>query len=326
MSDSPLDALSEVIAQAVPILLEGLEGLDIAQRHLHPPRFEGLAKSLEPLEKELTDTMDLLNEALWPEDLGVFREPLAGAVSYVLQGLRLGVSAHSDQHWMQWIKATRSRIRATEMLYPLCSVFSPINRYFIETPYRDQNPLAQRARDAMHRTPSAFRMGVMHAQNDRKSRGGFSLYVPEYYDDTRSWPLVVILHGGSGHGADFLWAWLREARTRGFIVLAPTARGGTWSLMDQDIDGPPIQKMIDYVSEHWRVDPDHVLLTGMSDGATYSLLVGLQDGMPFTDYAPISGVLHPLNAINGNMDRAKGRRIYLVHGALDWGRLIGCFQ
>ena len=47
------------------------------------------------------------------------------------------------------------------------------------------------------------------------------MYVPEYYDAARSWPLVVALHGGSGHGRDFLWTWLREARTRGVIVAAP---------------------------------------------------------------------------------------------------------
>ena len=39
---------------------------------------------------------------------------------------------------------------------------------------------------------------------------------------------------------------------------------------------------------------------------------------PCTALAPISGVLHPDNFTNGNMQRANGRRIYLVHGALDW--------
>jgi phospholipase/carboxylesterase len=40
--------------------------------------------------------------------------------------------------------------------------------------------------------------------------------------------------------------------------------------------------------------------------------------MPFTALAPVSGVLHPANLMNGNLDRAAGRRIYLVHGARDW--------
>jgi len=39
---------------------------------------------------------------------------------------------------------------------------------------------------------------------------------------------------------------------------------------------------------------------------------------PFTALAPVSGVLHPANLVNGNMQRAAGKRIYMVHGALDW--------
>ncbi len=40
--------------------------------------------------------------------------------------------------------------------------------------------------------------------------------------------------------------------------------------------------------------------------------------MPFTALAPVAGVLHPANYSNGNLARARGRRIYLVHGRLDW--------
>ena len=54
----------------------------------------------------------------------------------------------------------------------------------------------------------------------------------------RAYPLVVAMHGGSGNGGAFLWSWVREARTRGFIVLAPTAIGSTWSLMEPDIGRP----------------------------------------------------------------------------------------
>ena len=59
----------------------------------------------------------------------------------------------------------------------------------------------------------------MHVGGPAGTRGAFSLYVPEYYDAARAWPLVVAMHGGSGNGGAFLWSWLREARTRGFILL-----------------------------------------------------------------------------------------------------------
>jgi phospholipase/carboxylesterase len=76
--------------------------------------------------------------------------------------------------------------------------------------------------------------------------------------------------------------------------------------------------MVDWVASKWNVDREHVLLTGLSDGATMTLLVGLGADTPFTHLAPVSGVLHPMNFAIGNIDRARDKPIYLVHGALDW--------
>ncbi len=72
------------------------------------------------------------------------------------------------------------------------------------------------------------------------------------------------------------------------------------------------------MAARYPVDPARVLLTGMSDGATYALVCGLRAGMPFTHLAPACGVLHPALLAGGGLARARGRPIYLVHGALDW--------
>ena len=72
--------------------------------------------------------------------------------------------------------------------------------------------------------------------------------------------------------------------------------------------------MVAFVAQQWRVDTTHVLLTGLSDGATFALLGGLSPESPFTHLAPVSGVLTP----SANLEAARRRRIYLVHGALDW--------
>ena len=76
--------------------------------------------------------------------------------------------------------------------------------------------------------------------------------------------------------------------------------------------------MTEWISSEWNVDRKHVLLTGLSDGATMTLLAGLAEDVAYTHLAPIAGVLHPMNFATGNIDRARGRSIYLVHGALDW--------
>jgi len=129
---------------------------------------------------------------------------------------------------------------------------------------------------------------------------------------------VVALHGGSGNGGDFLWSGLREARGRRFLLRSPTSRESIWSLNAPEIDGHALRQMREWVASQWNVDREHVLLTGLSDGATMTLLVGLGDDTSFTHLAPISGVLHPMNFAIGNLDRAREKPIYLVHGALDW--------
>lgn len=47
-----------------------------------------------------------------------------------------------------------------------------------------------------------------------------------------------------------------------------------------------------YVSQ-WPIDEDQVLLTGMSDGGTFTHLAGLQDDAPFTHLAPWTGCSRP---------------------------------
>jgi phospholipase/carboxylesterase len=159
---------------------------------------------------------------------------------------------------------------------------------------------------------------VLHADNDRNTRGGFSLYVPETWDGHATMPLVVALHGGHGHGRNFLWSWLREARARQALVLAPTSESRTWSLMGPDVDAPRLTRMVESVGQRYPVDRARVLLTGMSDGATYALMQGARANSPFTHLAPACGVLHPMLLAGEALHALRDRPIYLVHGALDW--------
>jgi phospholipase/carboxylesterase len=192
----------------------------------------------------------------------------------------------------------------------------PLGRYFLEPAFHER--LAGFDPDA----PTSFGAGGgLHRAGPTDApdaRGGFSLYVPEWLAGTAPRPLVVALHGGSGHGRDFLWSWLREARGRGFMLLAPTSIGSTWSLATPPLDGLRLRSMVSWVCERWPVDRTRILLTGLSDGATFALLAGLAEDAPYTALAPVSGVLHPLNGPLGNLERARGRRIHQVHGALDW--------
>jgi phospholipase/carboxylesterase len=302
----------------LPPLLGTLERVVWVQRHLFPPLAGRLAEELAPRAEMLAPPLAALESAPWPEELAFVRDRLAEVSRATLELLEaFAGAARTAGDPIGLYRALRRFAPLQEALYPLCPMLDPVSRWFLEPGRRDDEALIGRLRAAALREDDV-RVGVLHASNERADRGGFSLYVPESWDGATALPLIVALHGGSGHGRDFLWIWLREARAREMLVLSPTSRDRTWSLMGDDVDAAPLGEMIEAVAARYAVDRARVLLTGMSDGATYTFLCGLREGTLFTHLAPACGVLHPLLLAEGTIERARGRPIYLVHGALDW--------
>jgi len=312
-------AVAETTDALLTALLGALDRVEWAQRHLFPPRALELAERLTPHVERLAGPLRALEAAAWPEDLRLLRERLAQVTRQAVGLIEAFAGAARSGEPIELYRALRRFAPLQEALYPLAPVLEPVSRWFLEPGRRGDDVLVRRLRDAALREDGA-RVGVLHARNDHGTRGGLSLYVPETWEASAPpAPLVVALHGGSGHGRDFLWAWLREARARGVLLLSPTALERTWSIMGgEDVDAPRLQAAVEDVAARYHVDRSRVLLTGMSDGATYALLWGLAEGTPFTHLAPACGVLHPFLLARGGIQGASGRPIYLVHGALDW--------
>ena len=298
-------------------LLGTLERVIWVQRHLHPPLAERLADALAPATEAVSTPLSAMAAVEWPADLVFLRDRLVDVTRQTLDMVAAFVeAARASGEPFDLYRALRRFSRVQEALYPLAPVLEAVSRWFLEPGRRNDDALVERLRAGALRD-GAPRVGVLHAHNERDARGGFSLYVPESWDGRASMPLVVALHGGHGHGRDFLWSWLREARSREVLLLAPTSQERTWSIMGRELDAEPLRHMIESVAERYPVDRERLLLTGMSDGGTYTMLCGLQDGMPFTHLAPACGVLH-LGLLGGGLERARDRPIYLIHGALDW--------
>jgi phospholipase/carboxylesterase len=307
----------DTIGPLLSSLLGLLERVVWVQRHLHPPLAARLAEPLAAGAEPLRPALGHTEAAAWPDDLVFLRDRLIDVTRQTLEMTEAFVeAAQGGGDPFELYRALRRFSRVQEALYPLAPVLEAVSRWFLEPARRTDEALVERLRAGTLREGGP-RTGLLHADNERNERGGFSLYVPESWDGAAAMPLVVALHGGSGHGRDFVWSWLREARARQALLLSPTSTQRTWSLMGDDVDSAPLRQMVEGVAERYPVDRTRVLLTGMSDGGTYTMICGLQDDTTFTHLAPACGVLH-LGLLGGGLERARDKPIYLIHGALDW--------
>lgn len=315
MTDST-DTLLNATTALIPPLLSALHALEQAGRYLNPPDVPALAAGLAEYRGPVAAGLEEFAALDWPDHLALYRHQAEAAAAQTLEALD-GMTACQSRSEPVFgaYRALGAATRALEALYPVAFMLPPVNRFYLDPDRRDDEALQSRLLAADPHRPDA---GVMHADNGSDQRGGFSVYVPEDYDGSRQLPLVVALHGGSGHGRWFLWTWLRSARSRGAIVLAPTSVEGTWGLTTPERDAANLAAMVEQVSSLWQVDPARVLLTGMSDGGTFAWLAGLRDDVPYTHLAPVSATFHPLLLEGAGAARLRGLPVYLVHGALDW--------
>ncbi|HLI66353.1 MAG TPA: hypothetical protein VKU90_08310 [Caulobacteraceae bacterium] len=309
MADRELDDLVAVVGP----LLGTLDALGFISRYFHPPQFGEVLAAAGTPDEALAAVRRRLDG--WPDRLAGVAECLSAAADHALAGFAALRDVGEAPDAMRGVYRALGRLpRAQEALYPLAADLPPISRYFLEPGARGDEALQTRLIEA-GRPDEA---GVMHVGAEPGERGGYSLYVPEYYTPDRAWPLVVAMHGGAGNGRGFLWSWLRDARAHGAILISPTAVGDTWALQGPDVDTPNLMRMLDEVSTRWRLDPTRMLMTGMSDGGTFSYVSGLDHRSPFTHLAPCSAAFHPVLAAMADGERLAGLPIAITHGALDW--------
>jgi phospholipase/carboxylesterase len=308
MSETVVDDMVALL----PPLLGTLDALTFVSRYLNPFEFAAVLQAAGTPDQELRAVRPRVDG--WPDDFADVRAALIASCDNALaafDGLR-AVEQQGDDFRSSY-RALRHVPRAMEALYALAPRLPPVSAFFLDATMREDQELCAKLEG-----PPSANAGVAHFDNEPGSRGGFSLYVPEYYTPDRAWPLVVALHGGSGNGRAFLWSWLRDARSFGAIVISPTATGNTWALMGDDTDTPNLMRMLEFVRANWNIDPARLLLTGMSDGGTFSYVSGLESSSPFTHLGPIAASFHPMLAQMADDARLRGLPIYMVHGKLDW--------
>lgn len=140
-----------------------------------------------------------------------------------------------------------------------------------------------------------------------------TLYVPPGQSASRPAPLLVALHGSGGDCRQ----WERHqawAGARGLLLLAPESRDSTWDLALGRF-GPDLQfleEALRFTFDRWRIDPRRVALAGFSDGASFTLSVGVSNGDLFSSLIAHSpGFFAPDDPLVGSP------RVYISHGRQD---------
>jgi len=295
------------IAQAA--ILRCLRALESVQQSV---LFQAIGKAQDELKQACADPLDqaatALQTATFPESQREAEIAIKQAFSYLRNAIELFTSRTSGGDFgALFINSRAQQCTALELLYRFRAELDLIEPYF---------RLSDDEKTTEQLGLNASGLGISHVAATKK-HNEYSLYVPETYDADQQWPLIVCLHGGYGSGNDYIWSWLRIARSRGYVLLSPKSYAQTWSIVQPPVDVNSIMAMIDDLVESHRIDRTRIFLSGLSDGGTFSYLLGLQHVDRFCAVAPIAGVLSPATDIMLRAGLAKDLPLHVVPGVHD---------
>jgi phospholipase/carboxylesterase len=297
-------------------MLTALDVLAFITRHMNPPDLPAIISAMGYADTPVRDSLAALQSQTWPEHQQSDLARISTAAKTLCEAFEeLRRAGAKPNGAMEVYYAMRHAIRAQELLYPMAAQIPLVNQFFLDEAARSDTALLARL-EAGAGQPGA---GIQHSRSTRSDgRGGFSIYIPESYDAAKAHPVILALHGAGGSGRAYLWSWLRAARTRGAILVSPTSQRQTWALDGPDIDTPNLASLIEQVRARWHVDASHILMTGMSDGGSFTYMSGLQPDQPYTHLAPVAASFPPLMLEFYEPERMKGLPIHITHGGLDW--------
>ncbi len=151
----------------------------------------------------------------------------------------------------------------------------------------------------------------LHPLNARENRDGL-VYIPEAAAKFAKAPLVLSLHGatqGAERGISLLQA---QADEHGFVLLAPASTEGTWEIEGAwGADLENIDRSLALSFGLRNIDPARIAIAGFSDGASYSLSLGLCNGDLFHAVLGFSAGYITRDAHTGKPP------VFLSHGTAD---------
>jgi pimeloyl-ACP methyl ester carboxylesterase len=139
----------------------------------------------------------------------------------------------------------------------------------------------------------------------------FALFVPENYQPSRSYGLVICLHGAGFTGEAYLDRW-KPRLGDDYILACPTyGMGAWWNRSAEEL----VLATMRTVWSRYRIDRNRVFLTGMSNGGIGAWIIGMHHADLFAGLAPmasgIDDVLYPF------LSNLRTTPVYMIHGSQD---------
>lgn len=156
-------------------------------------------------------------------------------------------------------------------------------------------------------------VGILRSQAIQVNRDTYhyGLYVPEAYDPSLPYPLIICLHGAGFSGDTYLERWVPRLKGR-YILLCPSiSRGAWWTRHGEEL----VLATLRSVRSRYHVDSERIFLTGMSNGGIGAWIIGMHRAPIFAGIAPMASgidkVLYPF------LDNLKQTSVYVIHGVHD---------
>jgi predicted esterase len=172
---------------------------------------------------------------------------------------------------------------------------------------RGSSRLTARPGGSAANTPAGLRPLSLRADRDAL------LYIPESSQKFERAPLIVSLHGATRNADRGIELLRTLADQHGFLLLAPASIEQTWDAIGGSYGPDPafINKSLARTFELRKIDPARIAMAGFSDGASYSLSIGLANGDLFRAVFGFS----PGFIVPG--ERSGKPPVFISHGTID---------
>ena len=303
------DDYQSVITRQEGEVFRFLRAFERVQEQIHPAKFTHLQADLgQTVGESFARLRSELRALEPPPERQDFHRTWLEAVG--LLDTAYGIFVRSDQASFigAFMQSRSAFTQARYLLYEIRLDTPVLQPYWVLPEVVAHLPRLEKPVSAQQR-----RVGISH-HSPSSNHGAYSLYVPENYDPQHHWPLIIALHGAGGANDEYLLTWLRPAKSKGYIVLAPKSLGPTWAIEKPEPDVVSVTSTLLAVRERYAIDPDRILVTGLSDGGTFSYALSASRPHLFGAIAPVAGVLPPWL----DMQKTVTLPFLIIHGGQDF--------